>query len=865
MRHGAPSPDSPVGNLDKCSYETGNCILRDGSILLWTPNKLESCRFTPVMRMKGRQLGEVWISDSKEFALSWRDSSEQLQDCGVSLIVTDQGYAIAPITRTARFVPLAAVGLVTSNQLSAQLLAVEGTVTSAVSSLFHHALSSLCDRTNLLAFALHTSLAADPTLTLRKLLGRSDIAASSLSDDLVQVHRCMAIPPRNFELIPFNGTCFTKPLVRINPPSGSAVISFVDPTTMVISQQASATECSAVGHFYFAHESTYLKFDPLTGEAHALPRGSIRDVGIPSSTNASALASPLTIFHNLILTNLSELVQDNQWQEMWSVVSSDHFAQAQPAAPRQRTTSNPTRSSLPAFTDVSEEPFSPGALELARVQIDASSSWPPRAIMAPINVLYLTDPDRFFVAQIPIRVNNIRVLALVDTGASITITSVDTAPLFGAFNLTKSDVTSAVGMAGVPVQLLGCAPLLFEIGSLSFRHPVFFTKSACIPDVADAYNIILGNDLLCRLPPWSIDYGNRTLRFADQHVKILFSTPSEAPPSSDQPVPVRVAETTVLPPSAESFVPCQVDGTGLEPLMLVSQSGKLSEKSLMVTPAVVNVGKPLLLVANPTPQSVTLYKGQHILSAVPLQSSGSSQSISSSPDSRLFVGNVSPRADGPESKERSGDCEIDLSQAEVSDDERRELAQLFYEFRDRISTDSYDLGSYEASEIVIKTTTQTPPINFRPPLIPVKFQKELDDHINKLLRAGRIVESDTPWVHNTVLVKKRDGSLRVCLDFRPLNSVTIPDHYPLPRIEDILAKIAGHKFYTTLDLASDADTFINDYRRLNVATTRCRHGQFVFGHAQSLRALPTWNTLLQWAYSLRAVVTQSQVLRYFEP
>ncbi|VDO23899.1 unnamed protein product [Haemonchus placei] len=63
----------------------------------------------------------------------------------------------------------------------------------------------------------------------------------------------------------------------------------------------------------------------------------------------------------------------------------------------------------------------------------------------------------------------------------------------------------------------------------------------------------------------------------------------------------------------------------------------------------------------------------------------------------------------------------------------------------------------------------------------------------------------------------------------------------------------------------DADTFINDYRRLNVATTRCRHGQFVFGHAKSLRALPTWNTLLQWAYSLRAVVTQSQVLRYFEP
>ena len=70
------------------------------------------------------------------------------------------------------------------------------------------------------------------------------------------------------------------------------------------------------------------------------------------------------------------------------------------------------------------------------------------------------------------------------------------------------------------------------------------------------------------------------------------------------------------------------------------------------------------------------------------------------------------------------------------------------------------------------------------------------------MKSGRIVESDTPWVHNTVLVKKKDGSLRVCLDFRPLNDITIPDHYPLPRIEDLLSRVAGNRLYTALDLAS---------------------------------------------------------------
>ncbi|PIO56570.1 reverse transcriptase, partial [Teladorsagia circumcincta] len=134
--------------------------------------------------------------------------------------------------------------------------------------------------------------------------------------------------------------------------------------------------------------------------------------------------------------------------------------------------------------------------------------------------------------------------------------------------------------------------------------------------------------------------------------------------------------------------------------------------------------------------------------------------------------------------------------------QRRRLADLFLEFRDRISSSSYDLGSYDHTQITIKTTTEIPPSRYRPVRIPAKFQKELDDHINKLLAAGRIVESDTPWLHNTVLVKKKDGSLRVCLDFRPLNDITVPDHYPLPRIEDLLVRVAGKQFYTSFDLAS---------------------------------------------------------------
>ncbi|PIO66570.1 reverse transcriptase [Teladorsagia circumcincta] len=145
---------------------------------------------------------------------------------------------------------------------------------------------------------------------------------------------------------------------------------------------------------------------------------------------------------------------------------------------------------------------------------------------------------------------------------------------------------------------------------------------------------------------------------------------------------------------------------------------------------------------------------------------------------------------------------IDLSRAEVTPEQRQQLLDLFREYSDRISTSPYDLGSYDHTRITIKTTTEVPPSRYRPTRIPARFQKELDDHINKLLKSGRIVESDTPWLHNTVLVKKKDGSLRVCLDFRPLNDITIPDRYPLPRIEDLLERVAGKRYYTSFDLAS---------------------------------------------------------------
>ena len=74
--------------------------------------------------------------------------------------------------------------------------------------------------------------------------------------------------------------------------------------------------------------------------------------------------------------------------------------------------------------------------------------------------------------------------------------------------------------------------------------------------------------------------------------------------------------------------------------------------------------------------------------------------------------------------------------------------------------------------------------------------------VKEMLEGGQIEPSDSPWASPVVLVMKKDGSKRFCLDYRWLNSLTIKDVYPLPRINGSLRLLGNQQWFSTVDLAS---------------------------------------------------------------
>src|SRR5438045_6437267 len=103
-------------------------------------------------------------------------------------------------------------------------------------------------------------------------------------------------------------------------------------------------------------------------------------------------------------------------------------------------------------------------------------------------------------------------------------------------------------------------------------------------------------------------------------------------------------------------------------------------------------------------------------------------------------------------------------------------------------------------EFVIELKPGTTPISRRPYCMPPNELTELKKQLKELLDKGFIRPSSSPWACSALFVKKKDDSLRLCVDYRPLNKVTTKRKYPLPRIDILFDQLSGARVISKIDL-----------------------------------------------------------------
>jgi hypothetical protein len=131
-----------------------------------------------------------------------------------------------------------------------------------------------------------------------------------------------------------------------------------------------------------------------------------------------------------------------------------------------------------------------------------------------------------------------------------------------------------------------------------------------------------------------------------------------------------------------------------------------------------------------------------------------------------------------------------------------EAIRIVSEFPDVFLEELPGMPPERKVEFAIELIPGTAPISKRAYRVSGPELGELKKQIDELLEKGYIRPSTSPWVAPVLFVEKKDGTKRMCIDYRALNEVTIKNKYPLPRIEDLFDQLRGASVFSKIDLRS---------------------------------------------------------------
>ena len=375
------------------------------------------------------------------------------------------------------------------------------------------------------------------------------------------------------------------------------------------------------------------------------------------------------------------------------------------------------------------------------------------------------------------KINNYDAECLVDTGATLSLISCKAWDIINksadSLNEFRSDIFTA---SGNKVEVRGKATVLVELCDIQ-----------CVSEmvVADIdVDIILGLDFL-RKHNCKIDVTEETLSIQDKVSKLKLAGKLGC-------YRVTMSETVEIPPMTEMIIEGKVSTPALRTndLGIIESAEKMFQdgKGLVAKSLVHTNGTVPLRMINLGNEVEKIYTGTHVANL-------------------SFVSNVRQIAPKHTKANTAKQVPEHLRQLYentihgLTMDQSKQVAKLFVKHESTFSENDNDLGRTGIITHRIPTAEAHP---IKQPLrrLPVHMQDEAAKQINEMIEKDVIQKSSSPWASGIVMVEKKDGSKRFCVDYRRLNDITIKDAYPLPRIDDSLDQLSGAKWFSCLDFNS---------------------------------------------------------------
>lgn len=404
--------------------------------------------------------------------------------------------------------------------------------------------------------------------------------------------------------------------------------------------------------------------------------------------------------------------------------------------------------------------------------------------------------------------------ARLDSGAEISILSTELYKKLKEKPAKKREVVMQTADKSSVLKGFEIQPIKLQLGSHTFKEKIY------VAPITD--EMLLGHDLLHHLGVL-IDMHSNTLILKCERIPIQTVFKNGKPAVAR----VTLIKRVVIPPNSAVRVPCKMDAK-LKDYFIEPEEAVLKNSVLM--PHIVRSSgeEPVVCLVNTTQSFKTFKKKEIIANAYEVESILDENKVSGSTSSHQetdqvqchkivqVIEQMQSKEEERELKSTEVDMELETIAGEIpahlqemynssvkhlDSQQKKYLAKLLCEYADVFAKNDFDLGDFTAIEHSIDTR-DAKPIKQHMRRTPACFVNEEEAHLKKMMDAGVIQESVSEWASSPVLIRKRDGSVRWCIDYRALNEVTVKDTFPLPLVEDCLDTLAGNVWFSKLDANS---------------------------------------------------------------